>query len=360
MSTNVEIGLSQLVLWYDAPRIQTWPELLSRIPEDTVLPSPTDFGRRFDTKRMTDHRHAAAEKIVRNLPGLEKQRNRLLLKGVGLLAKDVPGYFLSTQAHELRKAYIGDPKGKDWVRVLGRLLLANEPRTRVLIRALSQPDAALVFDGDAWFAGSIRKAYIETQAGPIYGFVGDHPSAPCLRTLLREHSWWALGAWRQDALLLGAENCVFTGTLQRELSLHDVSLALRGAFELLLYLGMLDASGQYCRLDTALCAREFGSDLAADFGWTDKSAAEDVERLLARLIKDLQSDTGYVVASELRKELRRQGISNPDAEIARLQAEDRLVIEAEEYGQARHGEGLFGDPRKQMIQIRLSRSQYEH
>src|SRR5271165_4447964 len=105
MSTDVGIGLTQLVLWYDATRIQAWPAFLTQIPLDLTLPSATDFGRRFDTGRMTDQRHAAAEKIVRNLPGLEQREDRLVLKGVGLLTKVEQGYRLSSEGAELRQSY---------------------------------------------------------------------------------------------------------------------------------------------------------------------------------------------------------------------------------------------------------------
>ena len=162
MSTDVGIGLTQLVLWYDATRMQVWPAFLAQIPADLTLPSATDFGRRFDTERMTDRRHAAAEKIVRNLPGLEQREDRLVLKGIGLLTKTEHGYTLSRDGAELRQSYLADPKGKAWLRLLARLLLLREPRTRVLVRLMSQLDATLVFDGDGWFAGSIRKAYVET------------------------------------------------------------------------------------------------------------------------------------------------------------------------------------------------------
>ena len=353
MPNSAAIGLTQLVLWYDATRIQAWPVLLTSIPEDLILRSATDFGRRFETQRMTDTRHAAAEKIVRNLPGLECRKGRLVLKGLGLLTLTPEGYRLSHDGSLLKQAYLSDPRGKEWARLLGRLLLMREPRTRVLMRLLSQPEAELVFDGDGWFAGSVRRAHVKTQSGLVFPFVGDHPEYPSLRTLLREHSWWSLGEWRSDRLLDGTDNCHYTGTLQKELSLHDVSLALRGAFEILLHLGVLDISSDRCRLNPAACARELGKDLAADLGWASDGSSADIEAILAGLIGDLRSDTGYVIASEIREGLRRAGIPNPDGEIARLQAEGRLVIESEEYGQPRHGEGLFGEPRKQMVQLRL-------
>lgn len=353
VSEAVRVGLNQLVLWYDGTRIQTWPAFLATIPDTLHLRSATDFGRRFDTERMTDQRHSAAEKIVRNLPGLEVKNGRIVLKGVGLLTLTPDGYCVSPDGSKLRAAYADDPKGKGWVRLLAKLMLAREPRTRVVIRALSADGAELRFDGRKWFGGSLRKAQLFADGIPIYPFHGEDGEFPTLRTLLREHSWWALGEWRDNLLLKEAENCRFTGTLQEHLSLHDVGLALRGPFEILLHLGVLRAQDNLCWIDRGAAIRELGEDLSAEFGWESTGRALSFEQLVANQVKELRSDTGYVIASDLRQALRREGIENPDAEIARLQSEGKLVIEAEDFGQARHGEGLFGDPRKQMVQIRV-------
>jgi hypothetical protein len=353
MLETASIGLNQLVLWYDGTRIQTWPVFLASVADTLELPSATDFGRRFETERMTDQRHAAAEKIVRNLPGLEARGTRFILKGIGLLEQTQNGYRLSPDGVALRTAYVTDPKGKGWVKILATLLLAREPRTRVVIRALSAEGAELHFDGKKWFGGSLRKARILDAGNPVFPFHGDEADSPTLRTLLREHSWWALGEWREHPLLTQADNCHFTGTLQPEFSLHDVGLALRGPFEILLHLGVLRISENVCWIDRDAAKRELGEKLGLEFGWAVSAQAIPLEQLVDRLVKELRSDTGYVIASDLRQCLRREGFVNPDADIAKLESEGKLVIEAEDFGQARHGEGLFGDPRKQMVKIRV-------
>lgn len=353
MLDTVSIGLNQLVLWYDGTRIQSWPAFLASVPDSLVLPSATDFGRRFDTQRMTDQRHAAAEKIVRNLPGLEKRGAKLILKGIGLFAETPDGYCLSSDGRALGSSYLDDPKGKGWVRLLARLLLAREPRTRVVLRALSVEGAELRFDGKKWFGGSLRKATVVSDGAISLPFHGDEAEHNTLRAMLREHSWWALGEWRRHPLMESAENCHFTGTLQENFSLHDVGLALRGPFEVLLHLGVLRAQDNVCWIDRDAAVRELGESLAAEFGWVATAKAIPLEQLVAQHVRELRSDTGYVIASDLRQALQREGIENPDAEIARLQSEGKLVIESEDFGQARHGEGLFGDPRKQMVQIRV-------
>ena len=51
MGEPVRVALTQLVLWYDATRIQTWPSFLADVPPGMSFKAPTDFGRRFATKR---------------------------------------------------------------------------------------------------------------------------------------------------------------------------------------------------------------------------------------------------------------------------------------------------------------------
>ena len=78
MPDRVPIALTQLVLWYDATRIQTWPALLARIPKDLVFASPTECGRQFYTERMTDNRHAAAEKVKEGITTPEEAASAVM------------------------------------------------------------------------------------------------------------------------------------------------------------------------------------------------------------------------------------------------------------------------------------------
>jgi hypothetical protein len=354
VSNVVSIALSQLVLWYDAARVQTWPALLSRIPEGTALASATDFGRRYETKRMTDTRHAAAEKITRNLPGLERRGQSIQLRGVGLLERDAGRYRVSPEGRALGTAYSDEPRGQQWLSLLAQLLLLREPRTRVLCRCLSATGAVLRFDRDSWFGGRLARARIEGGDETVAPFSADSVSgATGLREVLTRDAWWSLGAWQRHELLGEATGCRFVGSVQRDFSLHDVALALRGPFEVFLALGILSGSAGEYRLAPGEATRRLGPELAEEFGWATEHNGVCLLDLLARLVGDLRSDTGYVVASELRAALRGHGIADPDREIGRLVGEGRVLIDAEDYGQSRHGEGLFGEPRKQLVKLRI-------
>lgn len=355
MSEPIKIALSKLVLWYDAARIQTWPAFLSKVPENTRLNSPTEYGRKFHSDRMTDEEHLADEDMVRNLPGLEKRTHTLFLRGLGLLTKENGCYSLSQEARDLASAYRKEPKGHSWVHLLSRLLLLREPRIRALVGLLSEEGAELMFPGSDWFSKPLRKSVIRRNGGDdVYPFQTSDKGYLTLRTTVMERPWWALGEWRQNALLEGAKDCIFVGQLQEKFSLHHIGSALHAACEVLLHAGILKSVGNTCVLDETHAAQILGDAVAEDFGWKrDNQQSASLPMLLKSLLSELRNDTGFVVASELRAALAAQGIENPDKEIASLEKAGSLEVYAEDYGQSRHGAGLYGDPRKQLVKIRL-------
>lgn len=355
MTGIVEIALTQLVLWYDSTRIQTWPALLAQVDADAVMPSSTDFGRAAFTDRMTDDRHAAAEKVTRNMPGLERRKNRLVLRGIGLLERVKGGYRVSSEGMELATAYRKDAAGMSWVEMLGRLLLTRDPRTRILIKLLSRPGAELYFTEDEWWGGSVQRATINFGDGDqLIPFATQEHPVPNLRTVVRENSWWALGDWRNHEYLRDANDCRFVGHLKEEFSLHDISLAIRSSMEVLVHLSVIQSHGDRCWLEHDAAIETFGSKLADDFGWESSGRKKSLREWLRQLAEELRLDTGFIVASELRSRLREQGFENPDREIAKLESEGYVVIEATDYGQSRHGVGLYDDPSKQLIRLRVS------
>lgn len=304
---------------------------------------------------MTDERHSAAEKITRNLPGIEKRQNKLLLRGVGLLEKENGCYGLSKEAIGLTQAYTDNPEGKEWVYVLSRLLLLREPRVRALVGLLSEDGAELVFTGNECFTASLRKSMVCRQNQQVvYPFTHKDNDVRTLRDVLQERAWWTLGAWRDHPLLDGAEDCIYVGQMSDQFSLHDIGLALHAACEVLLHAGILKSTGNVCTVDQSLAAEIMGDAMAEGFGWTRKPRqAAPLLTLIQSLLNELRTDTGFVVASELRAALAAQGIENPDKEIAALEKAGTLIVYAEDYGQSRHGAGLYGDPRKQLVKIRL-------
>ncbi len=347
------IALTQLALWYDPTRIQTWPRFIASLAEDAVAPTPTDLGREYATARMTSARHASAFNLVRNLPGLEFRGRQLQLRGVGLLERRDRGYRVSRLGRELADAYRTAPDGSTWPRMLADLLLSREPRTRAFVRLLSRPDARLVFNRNGWFAGSYRLARIQSAGQPDSYPLDGSEGRPTLREPMSEDAWWCLGDWRRAALLEGASDCRFCAIRGGAFSLHDIGLALRAACEVLLVAGLLRGDGGAVHLDLQAAASLLPERVPA-VGWPAAVLAS-AGRLpaLAELLPILRSPPGHVVASELRAALRQRGVVDPDRAIAAAECEGHVHVYAEDYGQSRHGSGLFGDPRKQLVKLRI-------
>lgn len=355
MANCAEIALPQLILWYDPVRIQTWPSILAKAALDEVWPTLTDFGRRYCTERMTDDRHVADHRYIRNFPGLEQQGGRLVLRGVGMVERVSGGYRLSNYARQLALEYVARPTERQWVKQLASLLLTREPRTRVLVHYLSQPEARLTFGRKEWFRGALREAKIDNGHGFNTFPFDDHGAhSSTLREGLEELAWWALGAWRQSPLLSGATNCRWVGHLKPTVSLREIGLALRAPCEILLYLGVLRAEDDCFTLDHEAAIRELGAELAEDFGWkAPYPENRTLLRILSEQVEALRADTGFIVASELRRALESQGIENPDREIAQLELAGQVAIDDACHGQRRHGTGLFADPGKQLVKLRI-------
>ena len=85
--------------------------------------------------------------------------------------------------------------------------------------------------------------------------------------------------------------------------------------------------------------------------------ASSLAEVTVRLIDELTADDGFLVASELRDALRQRGVPAPDKQVAELMEQGIIRLEAFDYGQARHGQGLFDDPRKQLVKFRVTRRQ---
>lgn len=356
MNQKIMISLTRLILWSDPTRIQSWPALLSKVPMDASSTSLMDFGRLFITERMVDSKHSAAEMITRNLPGIEKLGEKIVLKGVGLLERHGKEYRLSNEGKKISDAYKSDPQGLNWVKLFATLLLTKEPRTRILIKMLSTPGSSLEFEKDSWFGGSTQKAKIIYQDGTIATpFVSkDGTETPTIHVPVDEFAWWALGEWRNHKLISGASDCEFRGKINKKFSINGIGSALRSSCEVFAHLGILQQAAGSCWLDHEYAIDCLGSKLADDFGWnSDKGPPRDILSLIKEAIGALKSDTGYVVASELRNALQKKGVNNPDVEIARLEETAKLIIDAAEYGQSRHGQGLYDDPRKQLVKIRI-------
>lgn len=358
MSDPAIIALNQLMLWYDPTRLQSWPRLLVNVSPDEIFTSMTDFTKRHISDRSLDEKHGAYIDLARGLPGLEATPRGFLLRGVGFFEKGAAGYHLSRAGVDLAESYRRDAKNDEWIKLLARALVESEPRLRVLMKQLSGEGACLAFPGGAWFQGAVEGIqFISPGESPAFPF-RDKPGDQALRNWLVEDTWWAFGEWRTHPLLDGFTDARFVGQLKPEFTLDRIGLRIRPAFEVLVYLGIVRHMDSEAWLDKDVAVEVLGDAIAEDFGWKRNTQLDTLSpiQVLANEVAQLRLDTGFVIASELREALHQKGFQSPDKAIADFIKDGLVTLDAQDYGQERHGRGLNGDPAKQLIRLRIQSS----
>lgn len=357
MTTRTQtVRLTKLFLWVEAARFEVYPELVSRLDPDRVYHAMREVARLALGSRMSDGKNLTRDDLTFNLPGWGPPRQGdPVLRGIGLLENRNGGYALSAEGRCLGTLYREKLRENAWKVELARILLTREPRTRVLVRLLVEDGASLRFSQPEWFAGSYREAVLESGASIYHPFPGKTGPGGDMQRLLDHDGRWALGAWAGDDPVREADQVVFAGTSGPRVSTNDLGMALRGPLELFLNLRLVRESGGIVTWDHRRAGELLPSDLVRDLGGP-VAETSSVAHLAVRLIDELAADDGFVVASELRDALRQNGVEAPDKQLADLMTQGVIRLEAFDYGQARHGKGLFDDPRKQLVKFRVNNS----
>ena len=116
--------------------------------------------------------------------------------------------------------------------------------------------------------------------------------------------------------------------------------------------------GSEAWLDKDTAVEVLGESIADDFSW-QKAGGISLSpiQIVSAELELLRLDTGFVVASKLREALHQRGFSNPDKAISDFIKQGLIALDGQDYGQERHGRGLYGDPAKQLIRLRINTSQ---
>jgi hypothetical protein len=351
------VRLTKLFLWVEAARFEAYPELVSRLDPEQVYRGMQDVARIALGSRNVDGKNLTRDDLTFNLPGWGSSRHGdPVLKGIGLLENRNGGYVVSVEGRHLGTLYRENPRENAWKVELARILLTREPRTRVLVRLLAQAGSWLRFSQPGWFAGPYRGAVLETEAGNYHVLSGKTAPRGDMPALLDQEGKWALGAWAEDEPVRDAESITFAGTTGPTFSTNDLGMALRGPLELFLNLQLVEESGGVVCWNHRRASELLPTELVRDLGGRLPDPSSPAE-VTVRLIDELTADDGFLVASELRAALRQRGVPAPDKQVAELMERGIIRLEAFDYGQARHGQGLFDDPRKQLVKFRVTRRQ---
>lgn len=350
MHKKTTVHLSKLFLWPESNRFQAYPEFLAGVDPQQTYGHMADVARRVGGHRMLDSRHVKHENIVRNLPGMEYNlNNEPVIRGIGLFTREGDRYRLSEWGKWLRNEYLVNPTGQSWKVALAWIILSREPRVRSIVKVLSEPGGILEFSRDGFFQGRYRQAVLRAGGKEYWPFVGQSENVNNIQKLLDDTDGWALGAWRENFQI---EEVIYEGANKPEITIERLSIAIKAAFTLFLHLGFIDETGGRHKWNSGKAIELLGPKMAEDFGWEEVSSHKpSLLEMLRTALKQLQADNGFIVASQLLDLLSQNGVKNPEKELAGLLDRGIVRLEAWDYGQSRHGQGLFGDPSKQLIKL---------
>lgn len=350
------VRLTKLFLWVEAARFEAYPDLVGHLNPIRAYTGMREVAQVALGSRMADGKNLTRDDLTFNLPGWgPPSQGDPVLRGIGLLENRNGGYALSPEGRSLGALYREKPLENAWKVELARILLTREPRTRVLIHLLAAEGACLRFGQPGWFAGPYRDAVLESGENSYHPFPGKSGPPGDMPLLLDNEGRWALGAWASDEPVREADSVVFAGISGPRVSTNDLGMAMRGPLELFLNLRLVRESAGVVTWDHRRANELLPAELIRDLGGREERTY-NVAELVVRLIEELAADDGFVVASELRDAMRQKGVEAPDKQLAELMEQGVIRLEAFDYGQARHGSGLFDDPRKQLVKFRVNSS----
>ncbi len=353
MNPAIKVHLTKLFLWVEPPRFQAWPELLLRLDANVTYPTTASVAKAAFGFQPDQAGNVKFDEVVFNLPGWGKTRSgEPILRGIGLLEKRNEGYAISDAGRTLAKLYHSNSASSEWKAFLATLLLNREPRTRVMMQLLVQPDAVLRFAKPSWFGGRSQDAILELPGTTLQPFLPKSAKDTPFHHLIQNRAKWALGQWRNEPEIQRADEIFLVGAEAEAFSLNDIGRALRGSLELFLNLGLVAEAGGEVTWQAAMATQILPSELLADLGAPIPTQLSP-EQLIFRCIRELSGDNGFLVFSELRQHAVAEGIGDPDQLVDSLIHQGVIDLVAHDYGQPIHGEGLLGDPRKQLVKFAI-------
>lgn len=351
MNQVVKVHLTKLYLWMEPARFQAWPEILLRLDPGVVYTSTAAVAQAALGFQAAEDGHIKFDEAVFNLPGWSSnRRGEPILRGVGLLEKRNHGYVLSEAGEKLASLYRSNPGACEWKAFLAGLLLSREPRTRVMMQLLVQPDAELRFSKPHWFGGLYREATLESCGLVLHPFPPKSVKDTPFHHHIQSRASWALGEWRSEAAIRGAGQVLFMGAGDGPFSLHDIGLSLRGSLELFLNIGLVAEADGRVTWQAARAAELLSPELLTDLG-APLPPRESPEQIILRCIAELAGDDGFLVFSDLRRRALAAGITGPDKLVDDMVRAGSINLIAHDFGQPVHGDGLLGDPRKQLVKF---------
>ncbi len=337
--------------WNDFSSIERWPEILINLPEKMESKSKYDIAKNYLSYPTDDRGRVLRSDEFYGLFGAEIKQEKIIISGCNLIQLNDEGYFLSEEALKLRVCYERD---EGWEKELAKQLLKYSIRVRAVI-------IGILNGGGVQFPKKFlyknREAYIELN-GKRYYPLNPTTDVTNLNDFMKDFGKESLGPyWREILRISNEEYIEILGTTKDTPSLSDIGTYLKIPLTLFEYLGWFidKGEGKY-QIDKEKLKEDIGTDIYESL--IIEEFLNDVD-ILKDLIKDYQDIRGLFPVEHVGEVLKSRIAPEINGDIGKWI--DRYFLEGVEkgkfrivdyeQGQPRHGRGLLGDKKKQLIKI---------
>lgn len=345
------IHLTTDFFWTDTSSIERWPEILLKLPINIESKTRVDVARDYLNYKTDEKGRIIRADEVYGLFGLEGNGSKLVISGCNLIEKSDKGYSLSEDAINLVKAYEDD---NSWEIKLAEQLLKYSIRVRAIAIGLINGEG-IYFEGS--FLKNNNKAYILID-DEKYFILNKNSEVRNLNNLMYLFSKQALGPyWSVNLGISDTEDVEIRGLNKKKPSLKQIGSYCKMPLLLFDYLGWFvdKGDGKY-QINKDKMKEDIEEDIYKSLMIDDLSNEVDI---LKALIKEEQDIRGLfpieLVGGKLREKI------NPESKESSGRWIDRYFMEGtekgkfkivdSEQGQPRHGRGLLGDIKKQLIKL---------
>lgn len=337
--------------WNDFSSIERWPEILINLPEKMESKSKYDIAKNYLSYPTDDRGRVLRSDEFYGLFGAEIKQEKIIISGCNLIQLNDEGYFLSEEALKLRVCYERD---EGWEKELAKQLLKYSIRVRAVI-------IGILNGGGVQFPKKFlyknREAYIELNRKRFYP-LNPTTDVTNLNDFIKDFGKECLGPyWREILHISNEEYIEILGTTKDTPSLSDIGTYLKIPLTLFEYLGWFidKGEGKY-QIDKEKLKEDIGTDIYESL--IIEEFLNDVD-ILKDLIKDYQDIRGLFPVEHVGEVLKSRIAPEINGDIGKWI--DRYFLEGVEkgkfkivdyeQGQPRHGRGLLGDKKKQLIKI---------
>lgn len=337
--------------WNDFSSIERWPEILMNLPKKMIANSKYELAKIYLSYPTDKKGRVLKSDEFYGLFGAEIKRKKIIISGCNLIEINDEGYFLSEEALNLRDCYQQD---KDWEKELAKQLLRYSIRVRAIIIGILN-SGGIYFPRK--FLDKNREAYIEVEEVKYFPLNPTLTEAN-LNEFMKSYGKESLGPYWKDILNIDNEKDIqILGTIKETPSLSNIGTYLKIPLILFEYLGwFIDKGDGNYQIQKKKMKEDIGEEIFNSLIIDDLLNETDILKDLIKEYQDIRGlfpveQVGQILKSRIQPESSESNNKWIDHYFMEGSDKGKFKIVDWEQGQPRHGRGLLGDIKKQLIKI---------